>query len=117
MHSYSVLTAHIDEELQLLFTTIDEACNDFGLEISHDGVGIPKMFIGDHTFQMVDHSTNLWSNIVSIFSLDCELNIRIGQASDAVTPHTERVACDVMLIVGNAMEVYQHCALSTRIHK
>ena len=64
----------------------------------------------------MDHFIYLESNISSNFSLEGELNIRLGRASTAMAYLADGVWGDIMRTFSTKMKVYQACVLSTLLY-
>ena len=80
---------------------------------------IPRISIGDHTLEMVEDFIFLGStiHIYGNFSLDTELNTRIGKAASAMVRLTKRIWNNTMLTTNTKMKIYQACVLSTLLYK
>ena len=84
--------------------------------LGQDVSSAPSISIGDCTLDVVEYFTYLGSSISSNFSLDTELNMRIGKASAAMTRLTKRVWENTVLNIKTKTQVYQACVLSTLLY-
>ena len=84
--------------------------------LGQDVSSAPSISIGDCTFYVVEYFTYLGSSISSNFSLDTELNMRIGKASAAMTRLTKRVWENTVLNIKTKTQVYQACVRSTLLY-
>ena len=119
----AALAAHTEDELQRLIDRFAKACDEFGLTISLKKTNVmaqdadpPHISINNYELEVVSDFTYLGSTITDNFSLDVELNRRIGKASTTLSRLSQRVWNNKMLTINTKVSVYRACVLSTLLY-
>ena len=120
----AAVATHTQRELQLLMDRFSQACKDFALTISlkktnvlgQDTPAPLVIVIDDYQLDAVHQFTYLGSTITDNFSLDAEIDKRIGKAATTLARLTSRVWTNPKLTVKTKMAVYNACVLSTLLY-
>ena len=108
----AALAAHTEDELQRLIDRFAKACDEFELTISLKKTNVmaqdadpPHISINNYELEVVSDFTYLGSTITDNFSLDVELNRRIGKASTTLSRLSQRVWNNKMLTINTKVSV------------
>ena len=121
---HAAVTAHSAEDLQQLMTRFRNACQDFGLTISlkktqvmgQDTDSPPAISINDNELDVIHDFVYLGSAISDTFSLDSELNRRIGKAATTMASLTQKAWNNSKLTVYTKIQIYKACIVSTLLY-
>ncbi|XP_064423488.1 uncharacterized protein LOC135360406 [Latimeria chalumnae] len=120
----AALIAHDEDLLQELMDRLSRACQAFALTIGIKktvvlGQGVsqdPSITLNENQLEVVQKFSYLGSTVTTNFSLDEELNIRIGKPATTLSRLTKRVWNNSKLTIKTKMLVYKACVLSTLMY-
>ena len=120
----AAIVAHSGETLQSLINSLDRACDVFSLSINVNKTVVlsqgpsptTNISLKNCPLRTVESFNYLGSTIMSTFSLEEEINIRLGKASTTFGRLSKRVWKNAKLTLRTKILIYQACVLSTLLY-
>ena len=120
----AAVATHTQDELQSLTDCFSQVCMHFGLTISLKKTNVlgqntetpPIITTDDYELDDVCQFAHLGSTIADSFSLDADINKRIGKAASTLTRLTVRLWTSPELSVKTTMAVDNVCVTSTLLY-
>ena len=120
---YAAFCSHSEEQLQSIIDSFSNTCSVFGFNItvkktvimSH-GTQAAKITLSDEALKIVENFSYLSSILSNNFTLDKELNTRLGKVATSFGRLSKRVCSNKSLTLLTKLKVYHACLLSILLY-